>query len=47
MFRDLNNTDVPVTFNGAAYSANGSLGALLLHHFNEQGNRAEVLRVNG
>ena len=47
MFRDLNNTDIPVTFNAAAYAANGSLGALLLHHFNEQGNRAEVLRVNG
>lgn len=46
MFADLNNTDIRVAFNQASYTANGSQGALLLHHFNEQGNRAEVLRVN-
>lgn len=46
MFPDLNNSGISVSLNRATYNANGSLGALLLHHFNEQGSRAEVLRVN-
>jgi hypothetical protein len=46
MFPDLNNAGITVGFNQAAYAANSSQGLLLLHHFNEQGNRAEVLSVN-
>ena len=46
MFPDVNGSGIAVALNRTAYAANGSTGALLLHHFNEQGNRAEVLRVN-
>ena len=34
---------IGVTFDQAAYTANGSQGVLLLHHFNRRGARAEVL----
>ncbi len=40
---DLNGATIPVTWNTANMTANGSLGALLLHHFNGRGNRAEVV----
>jgi subtilisin family serine protease len=38
---------VPVTFNTANMTANGSLGALLLHHFNGEGNRAQLVVLEG
>lgn len=38
---------LPVTWNAANLSANGSLGALYLHHFNTVGNRAEVALLEG
>jgi hypothetical protein len=34
-----------VAYNHASFTANGSGGVLLLHHFNERGKRAEVLTV--
>ena len=36
---------VPVAYNNADYLANDSKGALLLHHYNTEGNRAEVVPV--
>ncbi|MDQ3705578.1 MAG: S8 family serine peptidase [Chloroflexota bacterium] len=45
MYNDLPGNSIPVTYNEAAFQANGSLGALLLHHYNTKGNRAEVLEV--
>jgi uncharacterized repeat protein (TIGR01451 family) len=44
---DLNGASLPVTWNTANMTANGSLGALLLHHFNGVGNRAEVVLLDG
>jgi uncharacterized repeat protein (TIGR01451 family) len=44
---DLNGKALPVTWNTANMTANGSLGALLLHHFNEVGKRAEVVLLQG
>jgi uncharacterized repeat protein (TIGR01451 family) len=38
---------VPATWDTANLSANGSVGALFLHHFNTVGNRAEVAVVEG
>jgi uncharacterized repeat protein (TIGR01451 family) len=43
---DLNGKALPVTWNTANMTANGSLGALLLHHFNGVGNRAEVVLLD-
>src|SRR5262249_52580803 len=40
---DLNGNSLPVTWNTANLTANGSLGALLLHHHNAAGKRAEVV----
>ncbi|MFY9826490.1 MAG: S8 family serine peptidase [Thermoanaerobaculia bacterium] len=40
---DLNGNSLPVTWNTANMTANGSLGALLLHHQNGSGKRAEVV----
>jgi hypothetical protein len=45
MYEDLNFRTIGVTYNDASFKANGSGGILLLHHFNTQGNRAEVLKV--
>ena len=42
---DLPGNAANVTFNLAAYQANGSQGALLLHHHNEMGMREEVIDV--
>jgi uncharacterized repeat protein (TIGR01451 family) len=44
---DLNGNSLPVTWNTANMTANGSLGALLLHHFNGVGKRAEVVLLDG
>jgi subtilisin family serine protease len=45
MYPDLSGTEIGVTYNDASFTANGSGGILLLHHFNEQGKRAEVLTI--
>jgi subtilisin family serine protease len=42
---DLPGATIPVTYNVANLTANGSLGALLLHHHNAAGSRAQVLAV--
>jgi subtilisin family serine protease len=42
---DLPGAKIPVTFNVANLNANGSLGALLLHHHNKAGTTAETLTV--
>jgi hypothetical protein len=42
-FADVAGASVLMAFNQANYLANGSTGALLLHHYNKQGNRAQVL----
>jgi uncharacterized repeat protein (TIGR01451 family) len=44
---DLNGKSLPVTWNTANLAANGSLGALLLHHHNGVGKRAEVVLLQG
>jgi uncharacterized repeat protein (TIGR01451 family) len=44
---DLAGSSLPVTWNTANMTANGSLGALLLHHFNQSANRAEVVLLQG
>jgi uncharacterized repeat protein (TIGR01451 family) len=43
---DLNGSSLPVTWNTANMTANGSLGALLLHHQNAAGKRAEVVLLD-
>ncbi len=43
---DLNGSTLPVTFNTANLTANGSLGALLLHHHNAAGQRAQVVLLS-
>ena len=45
MYPALHGQEIGVTYNEAAFTANGSGGVLLLHHFNERGKRAEVLKV--
>ncbi|MDQ5826504.1 MAG: S8 family serine peptidase [Chloroflexota bacterium] len=45
MYNDLPGNSIPVTYDEAAFDANGSLGALLLHHYNVKGDRAQVLGV--
>lgn len=45
LFDDLPGAKIPVNFNVANLTANGSLGALLLHHHNKIGSTAEVLTV--
>jgi len=47
MAPDLNGATLPVTWNTANMTANGSLGALLLHHHNANGKRAEVVALQG
>jgi uncharacterized repeat protein (TIGR01451 family) len=44
---DLNGATLPVTWNTANVTTNGSLGGLLLHHHNASGKRAEVFAVEG
>ncbi len=43
---DLNGATLPVTWNTASMAANGSQGALLLHHHNRSGQRAEVVLLD-
>jgi uncharacterized repeat protein (TIGR01451 family) len=43
---DLNGNTLPVSWNTANMTANGSLGALLLHHHNGVGKRAEVVLLD-
>jgi hypothetical protein len=45
MYPDLHGQVIDVTYNDASFMANGSGGVLLLHHFNRQGKRAEVLTI--
>ncbi|MDX1999000.1 MAG: IPTL-CTERM sorting domain-containing protein [Thermoanaerobaculia bacterium] len=44
---DLNGAAPPVTWNTANMTTNGALGALLLHHLNGFGKRAEVVVLEG
>ena len=43
---DLNGNSLPVTWNTANLTANGSLGALLIHHQNASGLRAEAIPLD-
>jgi uncharacterized repeat protein (TIGR01451 family) len=43
---DLNGNTLPVSWNTANMATNGSLGALLLHHHNGNGKRAEVVLLD-
>ena len=45
LYEDLPGVAIPVTFDTNNLVANGSLGALLLHHHNKPGSTAEVLTV--
>lgn len=45
MYPALDGQKINVGYNDAAFTANGSLGVLLLHHFNQRGQRAEVLAI--
>jgi subtilisin family serine protease len=45
LYDDLPGATIPVTFSVANLAANGSLGALMLHHHNKTGMTAEVLTV--
>jgi uncharacterized repeat protein (TIGR01451 family) len=44
---DLNGSTLPVAWNTANMTTNGSLGALLLHHHNKAGQRAQVVALEG
>ncbi|MES1243222.1 MAG: S8 family serine peptidase, partial [Acidobacteriota bacterium] len=44
--QDLNGATIPVTWNTANMTTNGSLGGLLLHHHNAAGQRAEVVLLD-
>jgi subtilisin family serine protease len=46
MFDDLPGNSLNVTYNAANYQANNSKGLLLLHHYNRDGQRVEVVSVN-
>ncbi|HEY0781198.1 MAG TPA: DUF11 domain-containing protein, partial [Thermoanaerobaculia bacterium] len=43
---DMNGATLPVTWNTANMTANGSKGALLLHHHNGEGQRAQVIPLD-
>jgi uncharacterized repeat protein (TIGR01451 family) len=43
---DLNGKTLPVSWNTANMAANGALGALILHHHNPTGKRAEVVLLD-
>jgi uncharacterized repeat protein (TIGR01451 family) len=47
LLQDLNGGSIPVTWNTANMTANGSLGALLLHHHNAAGTRPQVIPLQG
>jgi uncharacterized repeat protein (TIGR01451 family) len=44
--QDLNGASLPVTWNTANMTTNGTLGALLLHHHNGVGDRAQVVTLD-
>lgn len=44
---DLDGEEIPFFYDRSAFFANGSQGALLLHHHNARGNRDEVVRAVG
>lgn len=46
MFNDLPGVTIPTTYNLNNFRAANSEGALLFHHFNTHGNRAQVLPAN-
>jgi hypothetical protein len=43
MFKDVPGNFVPVNYNGTNFQANGSLGVLLFHMHNSEGNRGEMV----
>jgi hypothetical protein len=45
MYPALDGQKIDVGYDDAAFTANGSKGVLLLHHFNQAGKRAEVLEI--
>jgi hypothetical protein len=45
LFVDRASTTIPVAYNQNNYLANGSLGVLLLHHYNQDGQRAEAIAI--
>jgi subtilisin family serine protease len=45
MYPALDGQKIDVGYDDAAFTANGSQGVLLLHHFNRSGERAEVLEI--
>ena len=45
MYPALDGQKIDVGYNDAVFTANGSGGVLLLHHFNQSGERAEVLSI--
>lgn len=47
MAQDLNGATIPVAWNTANMATNGSLGALVLHHHNASGKRAQVVTLEG
>ncbi|HEV3457312.1 MAG TPA: S8 family serine peptidase [Thermoanaerobaculia bacterium] len=47
LLQDLPGATIPVTFNTANIATNGSLGALLIHHHNAVGTRAQAIPVEG
>jgi uncharacterized repeat protein (TIGR01451 family) len=47
LLQDLNGASIPVSWNTANMTANGSLGALLFHHHNKEGNRVEIAVLQG
>lgn len=46
LYFDLNGGNIPVTWNTANLTTNASLGALLLHHHNTEGNQAQVVLLD-
>lgn len=47
VYADQNGEEIPFAYDRGAFAANGSQGALLLHHHNARGNRDEVVRAVG
>ena len=45
MYPALDGQKIDVGYNDAVFTANGSKGVLLLHHFNTSGHRAEVVEI--
>ncbi|HEX4965895.1 MAG TPA: IPTL-CTERM sorting domain-containing protein [Thermoanaerobaculia bacterium] len=44
---DMNGSSIPVTWNTTNMTNNGSLGALLFHHHNKAGQRAQTIALQG